>query len=28
ASWLKDKPQLPKVSGINKRPELPARCGT
>lgn len=27
ASWLKDKPQLPKVSGINKRPELPARCG-
>lgn len=26
ASWLKDKPQLPKVSSINKMPVLPARC--
>ncbi|MGL5303404.1 MAG: penicillin-insensitive murein endopeptidase, partial [Aeromonas sp.] len=25
-SWLNDKPQLPQVSGINKRPKLPARC--
>ncbi|MDO2947753.1 penicillin-insensitive murein endopeptidase [Aeromonas simiae] len=28
ASWLKDKPQLPKVSVANRRlPPLPARCG-
>ncbi|WP_167386663.1 penicillin-insensitive murein endopeptidase [Aeromonas cavernicola] len=25
-AWLKDKPQLPNVSGINKVPTLPARC--
>ncbi|PTT53657.1 penicillin-insensitive murein endopeptidase, partial [Aeromonas sp. HMWF014] len=28
ASWLKDKPQLPKVSMTYSKPRLPARCGS
>ncbi|CAM3800721.1 penicillin-insensitive murein endopeptidase [Aeromonas bestiarum] len=28
ASWLKDKPQLPKVSMAYSKPRLPARCGS